>query len=66
MNTQKKQTFAEMRNEITKANALKRAAAKKQKELDKIIAKKRFYWQKRFVISDKIFSSANLLLFLFP
>ena len=47
MNTQKKQTFAEMRNEITKANALKRAASKKQKELDKIIAKKKVLLAKK-------------------
>ena len=43
LDAQKKQTFAEMRNEITKANALKRAATEKQEELDKTLAKKRFY-----------------------
>ena len=37
-----------MRNEITKANALKRAAAKKQKEWDKIIAKKKVLLRKKF------------------
>ena len=32
-----------MRNEITKASALKRAATEKQEELDKTLAKKSFY-----------------------
>ena len=36
-----------MRNEITKANALKRAATEKQKELDKTLAKKRFLLRKK-------------------
>ena len=43
LNAQKKQTFAEMRNEIMKANALKRVATEKQEELDKTLAKKSFY-----------------------
>ena len=61
-----KTNFAEMRNEVTKANALKRAATEKQEELDKTLAKKEsFYWEKKFVISDKILSSVNLFLFLF-
>ena len=50
-----------------KASALKRAATEKQGKLDKTLAKKKsFYWEKKFVISDKIFSSVNLFLFLFP
>ena len=43
LNAQKKQTFAEMRNEIMKANALKRVATEKQEELDKTLTKKSFY-----------------------
>ena len=44
MDAQKKQTFAEMRNEIMKANALKRTATEKQEEeLDKTLVKKSFY-----------------------
>ena len=39
-----KKTFAEMRNEITKANALKRAVTEKQEELDKTLAKKSFHF----------------------
>ena len=42
LDAQKKQTFVEMRNEITKANALKRAATEKQEELDKTLANKSF------------------------
>ena len=33
-----------MRNEITKANALKRAVTEKQEELDKTLAKKSFHF----------------------
>ena len=36
-----------MRNEITKANALKRAATEKQEELDKALAKKKFLLRKK-------------------
>ena len=43
LDAQKKQTFGEMRNEITKASALKRVATEKQEELDKTLAKKSFY-----------------------
>ena len=42
----KKKTFAGMRNEITNANALKRAATKKQDELDKCSCKKKFLLRK--------------------
>ena len=49
LNAQKKnKTFAEMRNEITKASALKRAATEKQEELDKTLAKKKFLLRKKF------------------
>ena len=47
LDAQKKQTFAEMRNEITKANALKRAATEKQDELEKTFAKKKFLLRKK-------------------
>ena len=44
----KNKTFAEMRNEITKANALKRAATEKQEELDKTLAKnKKIFIEKK-------------------
>ena len=43
LDAQKKQTYAEMKNEITKANALRRAATEKQEELDKTLAKKSYY-----------------------
>ena len=36
-----KTNFAEMRNEVTKANALKRAATEKQEGLDKTLEKKK-------------------------
>ena len=39
----KKQTLAEIRNEVTKANALKRAFTEKQEKLDKILTKKVFF-----------------------
>ena len=39
----KSKTFAEMRNEIMKANALKRAATEKQEELGKILAKTKVF-----------------------
>ena len=56
-----------LRNEITKANALKKAAIDKHEELDKTLAKIFFFIEKkRFVIRDQIFFSFNLLLFLFP
>ena len=64
LNAQRKQTFAEMRNEITKTNALKRAATEKQ-ELDKTFAKKKFLLRKKICYSGKIFSSVHLFLFLF-
>ena len=41
-----KKTFAGMRNEIMKANALKRAVTEKQGELDKALAKKSFFEKK--------------------
>ena len=65
LHAQRKQTFAEMRNEITKTNALKRAATEKQ-ELDKTFAKKKFLLRKKICYSGKIFSSVHLFLFLFP
>ena len=46
LDAQKKQTFGEMRNEITKASALKSAVTEKQKELDKTLAKKVFIEKK--------------------
>ena len=46
LDAQKKKTFAGMRNEITNANALKRAATKKQDELDKCSCKKKFLLRK--------------------
>ena len=64
LNAQRKQTFAEMRNEITKTNALKRAATEKQ-ELGKTFAKKKFLLGKKICYSGKIFSSVHLFLFLF-
>ena len=45
--SEKKKTFAEMRNEIPKANALKRAVTEKQEELDKALAKKKFLLRKK-------------------
>ena len=42
-----KKTFAEMRNEITKTNALKREATEKQEELDKTLAKKKVFIEKK-------------------
>ena len=65
LDAQKKQTLDEMRNEVMKANALKRAASEKQEELDKTLAKKKFYREKRFMISNEIFSSVNHF-FCFP
>ena len=47
LDAQKKKTFAEMRNEIPKANALKRAVTEKQEELDKALAKKKFLLRKK-------------------
>ena len=45
----KKKTFAEMRNEITKAYALKGAATEKQEELDKTLAKKPHFIEKKYL-----------------
>ena len=47
MDSQEKQTLAKMRNEFSKANALKGAATGKQEELDKTLAKKKFYTEKK-------------------
>ena len=59
----RKNSFAEIRNEIAKDNAPKIAATEKQEELDKDFAKIKVFIEKRFVISDKIFSSVSLTLF---
>ena len=42
-----KKTLAEMRNEVTKANALKRVATEKQEELGKTLAKKEVFIGKK-------------------
>ena len=47
LDSQEKQTLAKMRNEFSKANALKGAATGKQEELDKTLAKKKFYTEKK-------------------
>ena len=47
LDAQKKQTHAEMKNEITKANALRRAATEKQEELDKTLTKKKLLLRKK-------------------
>ena len=47
LDAQKKQTLTEMRNEVTKANALKKAATNKQEELDKTLAKKKVFIDKK-------------------
>ena len=47
LDAQKKQTLAEMRNEVTKANALKRVATEKQEELGKTLAKKEVFIGKK-------------------
>ena len=49
LDAQKKKTFAEMRNEITKVNALKRAATEKHEELDKTLAKKTCFIEKKYL-----------------
>ena len=43
----RKNNFAEMRNEITKANVLKKAATEKQVELDKTLAKVKNFMEKK-------------------
>ena len=40
----RKNKLAEMRNEVTKANALKRAATEKQEEFDRTLAKKKSFY----------------------
>ena len=47
LDAQKKKTLAEMRNEVTKASALKRAATEKQEELDKSVAEKKVFMEKK-------------------
>ena len=47
LDAQKKETLAEMRNEVTKTNGLKRAATKKQEELDKTLAKKKVFIEEK-------------------
>ena len=47
LDAQKKETLAEMRNEVTKASALKRAATEKQEELDKSVAEKKVFMEKK-------------------
>ena len=47
LDAQKKKTLTEMRNEVTKANALKKAATNKQEELDKTLAKKKVFIDKK-------------------
>ena len=47
LDAEKKETLAEMRNEVTKTNALKRAATKKQEELDKTLAKKKVFIEEK-------------------
>ena len=47
LDAQKKQTLDEMRNKVMKANALKRAASEKQEELDKTLAKKKVFIEKK-------------------
>ena len=49
LDAQKKKTFAEMRNEITKVNALIRAATEKYKEFDKTLAKKTCFIEKKYL-----------------
>ena len=43
----RKNSFSEMRNEIMKANALKRAATEKEEELDKTLAKIKVFIEKK-------------------
>ena len=47
LDAQKKQTLAEVRNEVAKANALKRAATEKQEGLEKTLAKKKVFIEKK-------------------
>ena len=44
----------------------KEQSLRNRKNWTKSMQKESFYWEKRFVKSDKILSSVNLLLFLFP
>ena len=47
LDAQKKQTLAEVRSEVAKANALKRAATEKQEGLEKTLAKKKVFIEKK-------------------
>ena len=47
LDAQEKQTLAEMRNEVMKANALKTAATEKEEELDKTFSKKKVFIEKK-------------------